>query len=112
MESRHIKLEYEDVLAGKKHLLSSEINFLNVLSKIRNYRELRKKELLLKEKLRVRLRALRGRLDLMQSYFPEDIEIKSRKKQKPLSRKSRDAKDYKDIRKELGEIKAKLEKLG
>ena len=46
METRHIKLDYEEALHAKKQILSTELNLLQTSKKIRNYKVLRKKELL------------------------------------------------------------------
>jgi len=109
MEARHIKLEYGESLNTKKHVLASEINLLNALAKIRNYKELRIKELMLKDKLRVRMKELKKKLGLLNSYFPASVKIEPKKK---ASKKTKDVKEYSDIKEELEEIKGKLERLG
>ena len=43
-ETRHIKLDYEEALLAKKQLLTTELNLLNLLKKVKNYRALRKRE--------------------------------------------------------------------
>ncbi len=111
METRHIKIDYEEALASKKNLLTSEINLLNVLRKINAYKTLRKRELLNKNRLRVQLGNLRKRIDLLQSSFPVEDYFKVKRKpavKKTVSRKV----GSNDVSGELEEIKRKLEKLG
>jgi len=107
METRHIKIDYEDALNSKKHLLGFEINLLHVLKKIRSYRIARKKEFLLKNKLKLKLMSLRKSMSSIQSFLPaENIGLKVKIKKK----KEVEAKE--DIHGELEEIKRKLDKLG
>jgi len=108
METRHIKVDYEDALNSKKHLLGSEINLLHVLKKIKSYRIARKKEFLLKNKLKLKLMNLRKSMTSIQSFLPAEsagIKKKHKKKKKVVEGKG-------DIHRELEEIKRKLDKLG
>ena len=52
METRHIMFDYEEALSAKKNLLTTEINLLSILKKIKDYKNLRKREFSLKNKLR------------------------------------------------------------
>ena len=74
MENRHVKFEYEDALNGKKQLLSSEINLLHILKKIKSYKLLRKKELILKNKLRLQLGNLRKKLIILHNHLLTTIQ--------------------------------------
>ena len=107
-ETRHIKLEYNDAISAKKQLLSSEINLLNLVKKIRNYKILRKKELNEKNKLKISMGELKMKLGLLISTLPEQEKTDIRVK---IKEKKIDLKKSKDMEDELKEIKQKLDKL-
>ena len=65
METRHVRIDYEEALDAKKQLLSSEMNVLNIAKKIKAYRVLRKKELAAKTRLRTALVSLRTKINLI-----------------------------------------------
>jgi len=104
METRHIRLDYEEALSAKKQLLSCELNLLETLKKIQNFKVLRKKEISTKSKLKIELNSLMKKLNSINLTFPkEEIPVKKiKKKEKEVSP---------GIQKELEEIKRKLEKL-
>lgn len=109
MENVHIRFEYGEVLIGKKELLSFQLNLLEFLKNFKNYKNLRKRELILKSKLKKELASLRTETSMLQAHFPkeetEEIKIKSREKYKE--------KKYKEsIETQLQEIKEKLAALG
>lgn len=110
MGSKYIKFRYEDLLTGKKQLLASEINLLKTLGKIRDYKLLREQELELKDKIRARLKNARGKIELIETYFPEDIKVQEKKRTKLVKEKNKNR--DKDIEENLKEIKKKLELLG
>lgn len=107
MEARHIKFEYEEALNAKKKLLSSELNILQTAKHIRNYRLLRKKEIILKNKLNISLKNLKAKLNLIQLTFPK--QETSTNTEKKL--KKREIKQDQDIKNQLKEIQEKLAKL-
>ena len=106
METRHIMFDYEEALSARKNILTTEINLLGILKKIKAYKTLRKKELSSKNSLRIQLGNLRKKIDLIQSFLPKQVEIKIKKKTKKKT-----AKEKGDIQEELDKIKRKLEKL-
>ncbi|MEK6872493.1 MAG: hypothetical protein AABW90_00595 [Nanoarchaeota archaeon] len=108
MEARHIKLDYENALNSKKQILMSEANLLRILEKISSYKILRKRELELKNKLRIALINLIAKIDLIDGYFPSESIPKIKKKAK----KQKESRDSRNIQEELVEIKRKLERLG
>ena len=64
METRHVRLNYEEALFAKKQFLSSELNILHIIKKIKHYRILRKKEHTLKTKLKTSLKSLNTKINL------------------------------------------------
>lgn len=118
METKHIRMDQEDVISAKREILHSQINTLHLIRKLRNYKILRGKEFTLRAKLKQEMSFLRSKINLLISTMPReasDKPIKESKKQITV----KDIKETKvkdkingDLQKELDEIKAKLAKLG
>lgn len=107
METRHIKLDYEEALSAKKQLLSIELNLLQTEKRVRNYKLLRKKELAMKNLLKRYLRELRMKISSEESTFPAEEEpIKMRTIKKGIEKRKQE-----DIKKQLDEIQEKLARL-
>jgi len=104
VETRHVKLDYEEALNAKKQLLSIELNLLQTAKRVRNYKLLRKKELSLKNKLKTALRALRTKINSLQTTLPEEEEPTKIKTIKKTIEKRKNQ----DIKKQLEEIEEKL----
>ncbi len=107
METRHIRLDYEEALTAKKQLLSSELSLIQTLKKAKNYKLLRKKELTTKSKLKTASTSLKNKLNLIISTFPTE-QGKLRTAQRAKRKKQE---EKQDLTKELEEIKAKLANL-
>ena len=107
MENRHIKLEYEEALSAKKQLLSMELNLLQTEKRVRNYKLLRKKELAMKNFLKICLRELRTKINSEESTMPQEEEpMKIRTIKKGIEKRKQA-----DIQYQLKEIQEKLESL-
>ncbi len=107
METRHIKLDYEEALSAKKQLLSMELNLLQTEKRVRNYKLLRKKELAMKNFLRRCLRELRTKINSEESTMPQEEEpIRIRTMKKGIEKRKQA-----DIQYQLKEIQEKLAKL-
>ena len=63
--------------AKKKEILSSEINLIRIQKRINNYRALRRKEFMLRNKLRSSISSFTAKINLIQSTFPEEFKISS-----------------------------------
>ena len=108
MENRHVKLDYQEAIFAKKHFLSSELNFLQAMKKIRVYRLLRKREIIQRNKLKLSLKVLKSKLKFIESTFPkEHISKVPRAKMKKL-----EIKQNEEIKRQLDEIREELAKLG
>lgn len=105
MESLHIKFEHDEALAGKKEFLYSQINLLELLSKLKDYRNSRKQELILKSRLKNELTAVRTKIIEIGEHLPKEAEeeIKIIRKLKPKEHEER-----KNIEAQLQEIREKL----
>lgn len=107
METRHIKLNYEEALNAKKQMLASEMNILQIVKRLKQYKILRKRELATKTTLKSSLANLNTKIDLIESTFPEEED-----KPRVDKRKRRLAKDErKNFEEELDDIRDKLAKL-
>jgi len=107
METRYIKVDYEKALLSKEQALSLELSLLQTEKNIKNYKILRKKELALKNKLKIFLKSIKTKINSLQSLFPEKEQPLVPKKRK----KSIEKKERQDIKKQLEEIQEKLAKL-
>lgn len=108
METRHIKIDYNEAVFAKKQLLKSEIDTLNVLRKFKNYKILRKKENSLKNKLKTSITSLKTKTKLIHSSFPKEETEKIKKMKRKIHK---EPSKHNEINYELEEIKAKLAKL-
>jgi len=107
METRHIRLGYEESIATKKQFLSAQMNLLNTAKRVQNYKKLRKAELTTKKKLSAALKNLRTKINAFQATFPKQ-EISQVQKKKEKKKKE---KQELDIQEQLQEIQEKLERL-
>ena len=108
METRHIKLDYEEALDAKKQILTIELGLLHTIRRLKAYRLVRKKELALKSQLKTEFSSLKSKLDLVQSTFPE----KEKKSKFQNPERKIENKESRNLQAELDDIKRKLEKLG
>ncbi len=114
MENIHIKLEYGEALYAKKELLSMQLNLLEFQKKFKDYKNSRKRELILKGKLRKELSSLKQEIDNMEEALPkeegEGLKLLKRRTRKKYKRTEK--KGQRGIERELQEIKEKLAALG
>lgn len=72
MDSRYLKLEPEESYWIKKHIKISKETFENILRHLLYYQSLRKKEVIIKNKLKVSFSQLKSKLNLLELSFPEE----------------------------------------
>ncbi|GEM_PF-3836906 len=122
MENIHIRLEPDEALFAKREFLNSQINALQTLKAFKNFKVTRKRELILRTRLRQALSELGTGIEELEKLFPTKkeesgelrlLESLSRRKIKLTKKKAipTGKREYKDIERELREIKEKLEKL-
>jgi hypothetical protein len=91
----------------EKEILLVELSFLETARRIRNYKQLRKKELLLKNALKIALKTFEIKINLLKSTFPEEEKPKMPKiRMKKVDRLHRDR-----LQSQLEEIREKLSRL-
>lgn len=72
MDSRYLKLGPQEAIWIKDHIRSSKDSFENILRHMLAYQLLRKKEIMIKSKLKLSLSQLRSKLNSIESNFPEE----------------------------------------
>jgi hypothetical protein len=121
----HIKVNYDEAVASRRDLLSSERDFLRVLKIIKKYDLLRKAELTNKLRMQNKIRDLKANLTrinnilpkikvpdlLKKKILPEKEEVKEEKIEK-VQIKTKETMVDEDLEKQLIEIQEKLKKLG
>ncbi len=123
MENIHIRLEFDEALFAKKELLNAQINALQTLKEFKNFKITRKRELILRMRLKQSLSELGAGIEEIEKFFPtekdEESQLKiirniSKKKIKLTKDKAIPAgkREYKDLERELLEIREKLARLG
>ena len=109
MKKLHVRLEYNETIEGKKEILSSQVNVLELLKKIKNYKILRKRELILKNKVKKEIRILSTEINKIQETFPEEETAEGSWEKKEILKE--EEKYEKGIELQLEEIKEKLARL-
>jgi len=111
-QALHLKFELSEAVETKKKLLSTEINFINIIQKIENYSNLRREELALKEDLREKTKELISELSILLHNLPKVLEEETKFEKEIESKKDKKEKKNKKILEfELREIKRKLKEL-
>jgi len=108
MSLPYIKLEYSESIDTRKNILNSEVNLLNLLSKLNKYKKLRRNELVKKTKLKTILRQVKIKLGSLNRDMPK---IEMLELEQPIREMAFEAKERGKIESELEEIKKRLEEL-
>ena len=72
MVSRYLKLDPEFAYQLRKDIRSSEETFYKISQKINAYKLLRKKETVVKNKLKLAFTSLKSKINFMEGNFPEE----------------------------------------
>lgn len=108
METLHIKFDFNEAITGKRTLLSSQINMLNLAKKLENYQNLRKQELARKTALRTKLNELITGISNIEQFLPKtQMKELINKETEMLA----ETKKKSSIENELKEIREKLARL-
>ncbi|MFH1425242.1 MAG: hypothetical protein ABIG28_00735 [archaeon] len=106
MNSEYVRLNGAERIYGQKHLLTAQLEFLNLIRSFRKYKRLRKYEMELKELLKNKIGDALVMVDKLENflpkthYMPEERVKKGKKDKKSLS-----------IEEEINELKRKIEGL-
>lgn len=120
VETRHLRLEYDEALESKKQLLSAELDLLHVLKRVKNYRTLRKKETAEISKYKGNINTVKSKIKGVLGTFPKEAlpkkeKVPKKKKEKEVvekvGKKPKRDKSKSGIQLELEEIQRKLDRL-
>jgi len=103
------KIEYENAISAKKNLLESQANLLRSLQYLENYRNLRKKELILKIKLKKNLKGIKDNIKEIIKKAPKTQGVKDHMRKKKEAEESH---AVLSVQSELEDIQDKLRELG
>ena len=109
MEPVHVKLGFEEAINSKSSLLSTEINLLNIVKNMQNYRKLRKIELSDKIKMRTSAKKILSEIKSLKESLPKTKSPEKEKKEAKVEVEKL-AKGTK-LEAELKDIRERLEKL-
>jgi hypothetical protein len=104
------KIPYENAVEIKRNILNTQINLLNIMKKVNDYRDLRKKEFLYKLKIKNNLKEIKEQVNYIFNTFPktkmldERKPIKHEKKEKTISVTSGIDKELQEIRERLNNL--------
>jgi len=116
MRSLYIQLQADEAIHGKKEFLSSQINMLQLLKSLKNYKTLRRREMILKTKFKAKLTSFKKRIKELQKELPKETEEVTIKELERANIKTTETfeeiKHRKDIEKQLQEIHDRLAQLG
>ncbi len=112
MESRHIRLNYEEAIFGKKQLLSAQLEAIRTQKRIKAYKILRRKEFVAKSKLKKDITILKNQLNLLITSFPKDEKQRERQDRRDDERELKKAREKKlnrdKLKKEILEKQTKV----
>ncbi len=100
----HVRFEHDEALAGKKEFLCSQINLLELLGKLKEYRSTRKQELILKSRLKNGLSSVRAKIVEIGEHLPKETQEEIR----TIKRIKHEEKAGRSVESQLQEIKNKL----
>jgi len=121
--SLHLKIENSEAVQSKKEFLLLQKNILESQEHIRNFGDLKKKEFMVRNKLRILFSQIGKEINTIENTFPE-IESKEEKEvrhielgeeltqEKPKVKKAKQDHKRKEISREIDDIRAKLAALG
>lgn len=110
----HLKFDYLQTKNAKKDMLSTQANLLKISQKIENYKKLRKKEIENKEKIKLKIKALKTDLTNLEKTLPKIILPKILKRENSQEDDKKTTKKmtlYGTVEDQLREIQRKLKEL-
>ena len=110
MSSEYIRFESQELLNGQRALLESQVNFLNSLKNLGNYKKLRNEQFNLKIGLKTKLEALQQELIILDKTLPHTSNSSFQSEEERFEQ-SVMHKEQTSIEKELEEIQNKLKSM-
>jgi len=125
MESRHIKWEYNEAVPIKKEVLHSQLNLINMMNHLRNFRMLRRRSIITRNQIRACMTSIRAKSVIVLSSFPKDekqykavkiLERSMEEKPSPMQMQTQMQpslqRNDEALHRELEDIKAQLARFG
>ena len=106
-EFHHVSLDPENILSAKKELLAAEINVLESIKRLRNFKLLKKKELSNRIKFISHLKTIKTDIALISSHLPHDKHNSYQNVHKKTNN-TIDQSHVQDIQEQLLDIKRQL----
>lgn len=109
MDSNFIKINFEDAIRGKKNILNSELHIIYAREHIKHLIELKKQQIIIKNKIKDSITSIQTKIGSTLSHFPEN-NIKYKPKIKHMKIQENTNKISK-VEEELMKIKSNLQQL-
>ncbi len=103
----YIRLEHSEQVYGKKHLLYSQMEILNIIRRYESMKKMRETEFKIKTSLKRKIKQVQDELKILDSFLPKTKfssaeEIKT--KQHHYTKKKEIQSELEEIRKKLAEL--------
>lgn len=106
--TEYIKLSHQEKIYGHRFLLQSQIEMMNILRSIKEYKILRKKEFILKVALNAKIGEALAEIGVLQRTLPR---VSSHEEKKPLFEIQKHKEENLTLEQEIDLIRQKLSKL-
>lgn len=114
-QQAYVRLEHEESVTAKKNILSIEMNLLQILTKIGEYKKFRKQEIRDRIELKKKLRTIKTESIEFMERVPEvekpKLKIKRNSSGGKEVKQKKEANFQKGVEQQLAEIKERLQKL-
>lgn len=112
MVSEYVKISASESYYGQKNLLHAQLELLDLIKRIRNFKSLRDEELMLKVTLKSKAKEVTGTLEALNrtlpvSHYKEYYELKREAGKKKAKRE----KHFVSLQQEIEDVRSKLARL-
>ena len=111
MSLQYIKLSGDEKNYGEKKLLQSRLDLISNLKHLREYKKIRREEIVLKIALKNKVKEVQDLLDSFRSLLPKVKLQKESSMEKEIDIVAKETKEISTLDQELEEIRNKLERL-
>jgi hypothetical protein len=112
-QNLHLGINFNEAIESKKQILYNKMHLIEILKRLEAYKDLRKKELIQKEKLGNELKKIITKINSILKELPKiktDAKLKL-KKDSESQKISKDTKSKRKIETELKDIKKQIQEL-
>ena len=108
-EAVHIKVDFSEAVSSKKDLLSCQLDLLKIAKNLKNYKKLRKKELMNRAKMKTKLKSVAANIKHLRENMPKTSAAEKEKKEAKIQIQKKVEKGK--LESELKDIRERLEHL-